>query len=40
MMSTCGKYVIPCVTRILVYKDVEDMSFIVYLIVITHYKIS
>ena len=24
MMSTCGKYVIPCVTRILVYKDVED----------------
>ena len=39
MMSTCGKYVMPCVTRILVYKDVENISYNVYLIVITRIKI-
>ena len=38
MMSTCGKYVMPCVTRILVYNDVEDISYIVNLIVVTRIK--
>ena len=40
MMSTCGKYVMPCVTRILVYQDKVDISYnCVRLIFVTGIKV-